>query len=308
MTDSASLRSSPQSQRVPDHLVYPLDPFAADFARAYSIGVEAWADADVAIVGLARNCGPRLDANLARLLQLVADCRSWRLHIRTNDNTDDTEAVLVRFCMDNPKATFHTQTLDRPQFSAEFAGPRTVALAEYRTACQEWVRQHCPDSTYTLVIDWDAWGGWSHAGVMHGVGSLATTTDAYGMASVSLLEHPVSINDSNGPRMSSAFLTYDAWAMRGVGQPTNYWDDYTAGMGGWKHHWIPPVGSPPVVVASAFGGMAIYDTQAYLAGTYDGSDCEHVGLHRTISQRTGLNLYLDPAMRMIMSWLERTAD
>jgi hypothetical protein len=121
---------------------------------------------------------------------------------------------------------------------------------------------------------------------------------------VSLLEHPVSVNDGKGARMSSAFLTYDAWAMRGVGQPTNYWDDYTAGVGGWKHHWIPPVGSPPVVVASAFGGFAIYETQAYLQGEYDGSDCEHVGLHRTISKHTGKNLYLDPSMRMIMSWLE----
>jgi hypothetical protein len=308
MTDSNLLPSSPKSQRVPDHLIYPLDAFAGDFARMYQTGVDAWADADVAIVGLARNCAPWLDANLARLLQLVAECRSWRLHIATNDNTDDTETVLANFCGGYPQASFESQTLNRQQFSAEFAGPRTIALAEYRTACQEWVRQHCADATYVLVIDWDAWGGWSHAGVMHGVGSLATMTDAYGMASVSLLEHPVSVTDSNGPRMSSAFLTYDAWAMRGVGQPTNYWDDYTAGVGGWKHHWIPPVGSPPVVVASAFGGLAIYETQAYLAGTYDGFDCEHVGLHRTISQCTGLNLYLDPAMRMIMSWLERTAD
>lgn len=290
--------------KVPDHLVYPIDHFAADFKRQHDTGIEAWADADVAIVGLARNCGPWLDANLARLLMLVGGCRSWRLHIATNDNTDDTEAVLASFCAAYPQATFNAQTLNRQQFSAEFAGPRTVALAEYRTACQEWVRQNCPDSTYTLVIDWDAWGGWSHAGAMHGVGSLATIEDAYGMASVSLLEHPVSVNDGKGARMSSAFLTYDAWAMRGVGQPTNYWDDYTAGMGGWKHHWIPPVGSPPVVVASAFGGMAIYETQAYLKGEYDGSDCEHVGLHRTIAKRTGKRLYLDPAMRCVMSWLE----
>ena len=304
MTDSASLPSLPKSQRVPDHLIYPLDHFAADFARVYQTGVEAFADATVAVVGLARNCGPRLDANLMRLVQLVGECRSWRLHIATNDNTDDTETVLRDFCGAYPQASFYSQTLNRQQFSAEFAGPRTIALAEYRTACQEWVRRHCADSTYTLVIDWDAWGGWSHAGVMHGVGSLATIEDAYGMASVSLLEHPVSVNDGNGPRMSSAFLTYDAWAMRGVGQPTNYWDDYTAGVGGWKHHWIPPVGSPPVVVASAFGGFAIYETQAYLQGEYDGSDCEHVGLHRTISKHTGKNLYLDPSMRMIMSWLE----
>jgi len=308
MTDSASLPSSPKSQRVPDHLIYPLDHFAADFKRQHDTGESLWRGSDVVFVGLARNCASHLKANLLRLEQLVEGCGRWRLRLETNDNSDNTTEVIDSFCEAHPNASYRDQTLNRQQFNAEFAGPRTIALAEYRTACQEWVRQHCADSTYTLVIDWDAWGGWSHAGVMHGVGSLATTEDAYGMASVSLLEHPVSVNDGKGARMSSAFLTYDAWAMRGVGQPTNYWDDYTAGMGGWKHHWIPPVGSPPVVVASAFGGMAIYETQAYLQGEYDGFDCEHVGLHRTISQRTGLNLYLDPAMRMIMSWLERTAD
>jgi hypothetical protein len=290
MTDSNSLPSLPKTQRVPSHLICPIDHFAADFAGVHSVGVEAWADADVAIVGLARNCGQRLGANLVRLLQLVGECRSWRLHIATNDNTDDTELVLADFCGANPQATFATQTLNRQQFSAEFAGPRTTALAEYRTTCQEWVRQHCADTTYTLVIDWDAWGGWSHAGVMHGVGLLSTTTDAYGMASVSIMEH----------EPSKSWLHYDAWALR-LNSP---WDDYTAGFGGWKHQWLPVVGSPPIPVCSAFGGLAIYETQAYLAGTYDGSDCEHVPFHASIAERTGLRLYLNPAMRSVMYWAE----
>jgi hypothetical protein len=66
------------------------------------------------------------------------------------------------------------------------------------------------------------------------------------------------------------------------------------------------VGSPPVHVVSAFGGMCIYDTYAYLKGTYDGADCEHVGFHRTMAERTGLRLYLDPAMRTVMHWMEPT--
>lgn len=294
---------------LPQHLIYPLDVFAADFRRLHDIGESVWRDSEVAFVGLARNCAAHLEANLARLEQLAAGCRSWRLRVETNDNSDNTTKVLDSFCEAFPhNASYRDQTLMRQQFSAEFAGPRTQALAEYRTACQTWVRENASQSDFVVVIDWDAWGGWSHAGFLHGVGALQLTPDAYGMASVSLIEHPVSVADEKGARMSVAFLTYDAWAMRGVGQPTNYWDDYTAGLGGWKHQWIPPVGSPPVVVASAFGGMAIYDTHAYLKGVYDGSDCEHVGFHRTIAKRTGQNLYLDPSMRMIMTWLERTAD
>jgi hypothetical protein len=67
------------------------------------------------------------------------------------------------------------------------------------------------------------------------------------------------------------------------------------------------VGSPPVPVVSAFGGMAIYDSFAYLRGHYDGEkDCEHVPFHRSIAERTGQRLYMDPAMRMVMHWLEQT--
>ena len=290
---------------VPEYLIYPLDHFAADFKRLHDIGESVWRDSEVAFVGLARNCAPWLEQNLARLEQLAAGCRRWRLHIETNDNTDDTDQVLVNFCAAFPQATFTSQRLDRQQFSAEFAGPRTEALAEYRTACQRWVRENASQADLVVVIDWDSWGGWSHAGVMHGVGALQMTPDAYGMAGVALIQHPVmAIGEDRQPKLVADFVNYDAWAYR----LNSYWDDYTAGLGGWKHQHIPPVGSPPLQVCSAFGGMAIYDTHAYLKGVYDGSDCEHVGFHRTIAKRTGQNLYLDPSMRMIMTWLEPKAD
>jgi hypothetical protein len=65
------------------------------------------------------------------------------------------------------------------------------------------------------------------------------------------------------------------------------------------------VGSPPVPVVSAFGGMAIYDSFAYLRGHYDGEkDCEHIAFHRSIAERTGQRFYIDPAMRMVMHWLD----
>jgi hypothetical protein len=297
-----------EAVNIPEHLVLPSPPFRSSFDELAAQGVAVLADSEIAIVGLARSCATQLGPNLERVLSLGKFCRSWKLHVETNDNEDNTDQVLADFCREHRQATFTSQRLGRQHFSTEFAGRRTEALAEYRTACQQWVRECAADADYVVVIDLDAWGGWIPDGVLNGFGWLREMPDAYGMASVSLLEHPVSVNDGKGARMSSAFLTYDAWAMRGVGQPTNYWDDYTAGFGGWKHHWIPPVGSPPVVVASAFGGMAIYETQAYLQGVYDGSDCEHVGFHQTIAQRTGKNLYLDPSMRMLMSWLERAED
>jgi hypothetical protein len=289
---------------IPEHLVYPMEPFAADFKQHVEIGASELADANVVFVGLARNCDRWLADNLGRLQMLVAPCREWRLHIETNDNTDATDQVLMDFCRQFPQATFHSQRLNRGQYGNEFAGRRTVALAEYRTACQRWVADNARDADYVVAIDFDSWGGWSHDGVLAGIGSLNALPDSFGMASVSVMQHPAYVVTGNTVELSSQWMHYDAWALR----INSTWDDYTAGQGGWKQQWLPPVGSPPIPVVSAFGGMAIYDTYAYLKGTYDGSDCEHVPFHDTIAKRTGQRLYLCPSMRTVMHWLPEEDD
>jgi hypothetical protein len=289
---------------VPEHLVYPMLPFAADFAAKVSLGEAKLKRSSVAFVGLARNCGKWLADNLSRLEVLVGFCGDWSLHIETNDNQDDTVPVLERFCERHKQASFCDQTLGRGQFTTEFAGPRTIALAEYRTACQEWVRTKAGGATFVVVIDFDAWGGWSHAGFLNGIGWLKSTPEASGMASVSLLQYPVlSVSEGSEPCLVPGWVHYDAWALR----VNSTWDDYTAGHGGWKHQWLPPVGSPPIKVCSAFGGMGIYRTGDYLAGAYDGAkDCEHVYFHESVARVTGRHVHLCPGMRTVMRWMEPT--
>ena len=289
-----------EEMNVPEHLIYPLEPFAAEYRKHVEIGERKFSDASVVFVGLARNCAQHLRGNLSRLEELVQGCREWQLHIETNDNDDDTDQVLIDFCASHRQATFTSQRLGRKQFSAEFAGPRTVALAEYRTACQRWVQENARYADYVVAIDFDAWGGWSHAGFLHGMGRMHETPDAAGMASVSLIQHPqLEMGEDKKPKVGIGWVNYDAWALR----LNSSFDDYTAGLGGWKHSWLPPVGSPPVPVASAFGGMAIYDMHAYLRGTYSGEDCEHVGFTRTMTERTKMKMYLDPSMRTVMHWI-----
>lgn len=279
-------------------------------AEAYSakaaVGCELLRSSSVAFVGLARNCGLHLEQNLLRLEYLAAECREWRLHIEENDSEDNTVAVLAAFAQRHRRATFTSRRLGRDQYGPEFGGRRTIALAEYRTACQEWVRDCAAEADFVVVTDWDAWGGWWNDGVFVAAGWLAVMPEAYGMASVSLMQHPAHEVDQHGKvAFKSAWLHYDAWALRGVGQRGNYEDDYSTGRGGWKHQWLPPVGTAPVLVSSAFGGMAIYRTAAYLAGEYRGeTDCEHVSFHKSVAEATKQSLYVCPAMRTIMHWME----
>lgn len=276
---------------------HPQEPFLSSYAERVEDGASRLKHAAVAFVGLARNCAGPLAANLDRVERLGSHCKSWKLHIESNDCNDSTVDVLAAFCRRHRQATFHYQMLGRPHFGAEFAGRRTVALAEYRTTCQRWVRACAADCDYVVVIDWDSWGGWNHDGVLNGFGWLVELQGAYGMASVSLFQH----DWGDGP----TWAHYDLWALRGVGQPGCYFDTYRNGYGGFGYTWVPPVGSQPAVVASAFGGMAIYRTDAYLRGTYDGeSDCEHVTFHRSIAGATGQHLYVCPAMRTVMHWME----
>jgi len=282
---------------IPASLWQPHEPFIDAYGERVQEGTARLRNAKVAFVGLARNCAGQLAQNLKQLERLQSLAGSWQMHIESNDCDDDTLTVLHDYCQEHPQATFRYQILGRDSYGPEFAGRRTIAMAEYRDSCQRWVRACAKDADYVAVIDFDAWGGWNDDGVLNGLGWLVELQGAYGMASVSLFQYDF----GQGPQWHH----YDLWALRGVGQSDCYWDTYRNGYGGFGYTWLPAIGSPPVLVSSAFGGMTIYRTDAYLRGTYDGvRDCEHVPLHQSIARATGQHLYLNPSQRMLMSWME----
>jgi hypothetical protein len=282
---------------IPARLWQPHEPFLDAYHERAEEGEARLLNANVAFVGLARNCAVHLSQNLGRLEQLQSIAGKWSLHIESNDCEDQTLEVLHDYCQEKSQATFHYEILGRASYGSEFAGRRTIAMAEYRDSCQRWVRACAKDADYVVVIDFDAWGGWNERGLLNGIGWLVELPGAYGMASVSLFQH-----DFGGGR---DWYHYDLWALRGVGQSRCYWDTYRNGYGGFGYQWLPAVGSPPALVSSAFGGLCIYRTEAYLVGTYDGAeDCEHVPFHASIAKATGKHLYLNPSQRSLMHWME----
>jgi hypothetical protein len=273
----------------------PPEAFRQQYEEVTERGRRALLESSVAFVGLARNCGPALANNLDRMLAAGDGCKSWSAHIESNDCTDNTLEVLADFCLRNRQATFHYEDYGRGHFPHEFGGRRTIALAEYRDACQRWVRACAGDADYVVVVDWDLWGGWEPRGIANAVGWMQAMPHAYGMASVSLFMHDF----GHGPQWGH----YDMWAARGIGQPGNYWDAYQNGYGTWGFMFLPPIGSDPISVACAFGGMAVYRTEPYLCGTYDGTnDCEHVAAARSIAAKTGMGLYMNPSQRTLVRW------
>jgi hypothetical protein len=276
---------------LPAHLVYPLDVFADAFTRDVEQGRKAAKQLHAHVVGLARDCDRALVNNLAAMDSLRTMFGEMTLHIEENDSRDLTKQILTDYSSSRPWATVNCKDLGRIHRGSEFAGQRTVELAEYRTACQASVPA---GADVVIVFDFDAKGGFSPVGVAHGIHLLATERHCACVASVSLIRSRVAQWDGTTTTMLDQWIHYDAWALR-----LNSWfDDYRAGMGSWKHQWIPPVGSPFVPVCSAFGGMAIYRAGAYRAGRYTGEDCEHVKFHQTLPGR----IYLNPSMRVAMDW------
>ena len=275
---------------LPAHLWLPMPHFAAAYEEACGAGADAMRHSKVVFVGLARNCAAALHDNLGRLEDSLHSYGQWALHIEANDCEDQTPEVLDAFAKRHSQASFHYAVLGRGQHGNEFAGRRTIAMAEYRNRCVAWVKATHPDADYVVVVDWDQWGGWNQNGLVNGIGQLQLMPDAFGMSSVSLFQH-----DFGG---GINWYQYDCWALR----LNSYWDDYTAGAGGWKYSWLPPVGSPPVPVCSAFGGLTVYRRWHYCMGVYDGSDCEHVPFHRSIAGPSRMRLYLNPSQRCVMHW------
>jgi hypothetical protein len=277
----------------------PIAEYGDDYRARLAAGRLMLADLRVDVVGLARNCAMPLLRNLDLAITLGKAAKDWRVFVAENDSIDATKSILYDVGKQFPYNVFcHTADYGRTLKSHEWAGNRTIELAQYRTVCQEWVAGG--QSDITLVFDWDAWGGWVEDGLLVGLYDLMTDDTAYGSSSVSLLETSQQTYDIKTGALTAGthWVHYDCWALR----LNCYWDDYGRGLGNWKHYWLPPVGTPKVKVASAFGGLTIYKTKDYLAGTYDGSDCEHVPFHRSIQEKTGRDLYLNPSQRTVMKW------
>jgi hypothetical protein len=271
-----------------------------EYAEAYHRKVEdgraVAADQAVNIVAIARNALPRMANTLDLLCQVRAGFRDCRMYVYENDSTDGTGEALDRAAGVAPWLTVDRGALggaDERGFQPE----RTVRLAHCRNKCLQWVRDHGRDAAFTIVIDMDPAGGFSVDGVFNSVACLAENRScggplmAGGMASYSLIRMP-----QDGGQVGVAH--YDAWAAR----PVCWWRDRREEIGfTWFSAFLPPVGSPTCPMNSAFGGLAVYWTEAFLTGGYDGGDCEHVAHHRRM-RAAGWQMHLNPGCRYIAIW------
>jgi hypothetical protein len=269
--------------------VWPVDP---EYAGYYAAGVEAGkgvaAETDACIVAICRHAMPALPNTLLLTAALRRYFRSCPLFIFENDSEDGTAEVLDSVAAGHDWFHVCHESLGGID-SRGFEPERTERLAYCRNKCLEWVRENAANTSWTIVLDTDPAGGYSVDGALNSVGRLSekmASGSPAGMASYSLY------------RTAEGIAHYDAWAAR----PVCWWRDRREEIGfNWFSAFLPPVGAPPCPMNSAFGGLAVYSTRAFLAGGYSGEDCEHVGHHRRMAE-AGYQMWLNPGCRYIAIW------
>jgi hypothetical protein len=275
----------------PDVMLPPDPEFAPEYWRRVEAGRSLASDMTVTLVAICRNAMPWLPSTLELVEATGAMFGGFSGLIVENDSTDGTAEYLSQYSRDSDWLTVESSVNGRPHLNYTKEQSRTIALAEYRNRCREWVSSQ-PRTDLVIVYDTDPWGGWSIDGIATTVSYLSEEAyrDAAGMASYSWCEW--------GPPNWYAIepCHYDAWACR--------WTWWTERLDmRWFHMWHPPVGSEPIRMRSAFGQLAVYRRDNYLRGVYDGSDCEHVGHWKTC----GGGCYLNPSQRVVSFWIPDAA-
>ena len=283
----------------PGQLVKLTPEFEEAYHDALYGGKKIAEESKVVVVGLARQIADIVPLTKKRLESLDKRFGGFGVCVVENDSTDGTAELFEEW--DAPfDVDVESSDLGRPHLPASRGAERTVALAEYRTQCQDMVRELHDDADYVIVMDYDSWGGFLEEGILTSLYYLERGHYA-GMASVGLGQIEQFKLDGK-----YAWFNYDAWAHR----PTWSWRQYPEM---WYHHLIPPFGCPPIEVNSAFGGLAVYKTEHYLAGTYGGTlfgvgDCEHVVFHRSIAREQYETMALNPSSVGVMFWREGLED
>lgn len=271
--------------------VLPVDEeFAEDFARAVERGRDIAKRKRVVFVGMARSIAGILPTTIRRLEQIGQQFANWEAVVVENDSNDDTKRVLQHWAEQRPGQVLADCRDLGYEHLHGFEALRVQRYAELRNRYRTLAAEFAPEADYVIAVDLDAWGGYSTLGVLHSVAMFDELPQAACMASTSLYRAK-----TEAGRL--VWGHYDLWALRMYG-PRIRFDP-------WQPLWLPPPGARPIRVYSAFGALAMYRAKPFYNTpyqSYDG-DIEHVGLHRNM-QSEGWEIYLNPASRVVMHWLE----
>lgn len=223
---------------------------------------------NVVFCGLARDCAQHLHNTLSAIAHIGKLFRQWGAVVYENDSRDRTLSTLRDWQSRWPRILIKTATLNDKKWSMARSSDRGTAMARYRNTCHNIVLEQFSAADAVIVLDLDL-SRYSVNGILH-------TLSFWGEFDVMA---------SNGLRRDGTrYVQYDAWAFRKSSWDPMKFKDVKNG--------VYPLGSPLISVRSAFGGLAVYQMNAYKAAEYGGGDCEHVVFHRKLYAKVTIGFLL----------------
>lgn len=280
----------------------PLHPFyEKKYYQQIDNGKKILDNSNITILSLVRNLEAKLPTNISTLLQFFSlHNANTNIVFFENDSIDNTKKILSDFKTKYP-TNIHIISEDngKKQFGPVKSEERLKALSEYRNRAKDYAKNLKSDFVIVLDMDFDEI---SLDGLLNSFGWLATESNISAVAGNSF-EYKKGLA-SNDPNLYNLW-NYDSWAFR-----QNWWLDFhnaqpcptnTIDPMVWFGLWIPPNGSYPISVNSAFGGCCIYRSSIYFNGQYDYKDCEHVCFHYSLYSNPSNNfcLVLNPSQQMV---------
>jgi hypothetical protein len=242
---------------------------------------------NILVCGTARNVAPKLKPFLSVMDKCLSGFRAVDYLICESFSSDDTKSVLSDIASMRHDFNFFTD-LEVPENESR----RTVRIASARNQLLSYVKVYGAKYDFIIMADLD---GVNRDLRRHSIESCWAISD-WDMVSA-----------------SQPLKYYDIWALRAKGWvESDWWEEFkrlSATISKKRAYRITLTSkmrsirrsSEPIAVESAFGGLAIYTREAFISGSYRGTDstgkeiCEHVPFHNDLITK-GYKLYINPRL------------
>lgn len=274
------------------------DIYSNSYNYLVKTGEQFLSSKHVVFLCLIRDCESVFDTNITKIINFAKKyTKDFDIVLFENDSIDNTKIKLQEIKNKYTNIHYISRNYNREKFGPVKNKNRTIALAEYRNELKNYIQTNIKNIDYIIVIDFD-FLDFSENGILNSFGWIKENPNIGGMAGNSFqMTHIFN---------QTSIWNYDSWAFRRDGWndwcyfKTSDYQNYSQML--WFGLWIPPLGSNPIQVNSAFGGMCIYRSDYYYSGHYDGIDCEHVTFHHSLYQNNkNFELFLNPSQVMLFN-------
>lgn len=253
------------------------------------------------ICGIVRNCAVELLNNIPTVEQLMANFADYRIVVFENNSIDNTKQVLLEWAKSNPKVIVSVNDFDESAYRKIpvpkgylpfFSLARIQKYTDYRNMLLDAVDDLGFESDYLIMTDLDV-----------------ARIDVDGVMSSFVKDMEWDAITANGYSRSITLRHryHDTYALCEYGQE-NIPQDFETIMSNRIKYAILRKGMPFVPVFSAYGGLAIFKTQAIKGLHYKVIDnnnggvqvrCEHFSLFSQMADRGHDKVYINPGMEVL---------